>query len=239
MIGGIISAALELLPGMAQSYVGYNMEDEAIAKEKALGDAPKMGIPDSQIAFEEGMRKRMGSNMPGYSQMESDINSTAATGMGASARVSDSQVGALGGANRSMVSRKRDLRRLGVANLQSQDTATVQYGEAVKSRVPYEQAQFETNEWLPWQINKNEIAAIRGSGQQQLMTSLDQGAAAGIYGMNLMDQNKYYNQQMQNPYMNTSQSPYTPYNYGAAGQGIAQMGQDQVAPATGLGTNPY
>lgn len=223
--GGIISTALAGASGLIENLWGTSMEDEARKKEAALGDAPKFAIPDSQIAFEEGMRKRMGKNMPGYSQMESDINSTAATSMGASARVSGSQVGAMGGANRSMASRKRQLRQLGVANLQSQDTAKLQYGEAVKSRGQYEQAQFEYNEWLPWQIQKNEIAAIRGSGQQRLMSGLDQAAATGIYASSL-----FGNQNQNTPPPTPVPSPY---DYGAAGQSITQMGQNQMSPGYG------
>jgi len=68
-----------------------------------------------------------------------------------------------------------------------------------------------------------------------LIGGLDTAAAAGIQGANIYNQNQNYggNQSM------LPQQGATPYNYGQAGSQINQMGQNQVAPAAGLGTNPY
>ena len=182
------------------------------------------------------MRKRVRQGMPGYDAISQGIDSTAATSMGASARAAGSQVGAQAGANLALNKRRRDIRQLGIAAQQYRDRAEFQSGQATKSRAPYEMAQYEYNEWLPWQIAKNEIAGIRGTGQQQLMTGLDQGAAAGIHTANLFAQNQYYGGGGGQPQY--QQTPMAPYNYGQAGAQINQMGQQQVQPAVNLG-NPY
>lgn len=191
-VGGIIGLLLSGVTGLAENLFGEDLEQKAKDKEAALGAAPTFDIPESQLAFEDAMNKRVRKGMPGATQMREDIDSTAATSMGASARAGGTQAAGLGGANLALDRRRKGIRQLGIANEKFRSLAEAQRAEAVKSRAPYEIAQYEYNEWLPWQIEKNEIAALRGAGQQQLMTSLDRGAAAGIHGSNLFSQNKYY-----------------------------------------------
>jgi len=230
--GGIVSTALAGASGLVENLFGTSMEEEAAKKEAKLGEAPKFEVPTSQIAFEEGMRKRTRQDMPGMDAINQSIESSISTGRGAAARASGSQVGAMGGSNASLISRKKQLRQLGISNDQFKSQAQTEYGGAVKSRGQYEQNQFEYNKWLPWQIAQNEIASMVGYGQQKLMSGMDNASAAAIYGSSLLSN-------VDSRGTPTPQQTPIPYNYGAAGQSIPQMGMDQVAPASNLGTNPY
>jgi hypothetical protein len=156
----IIGQVAGMLPAMAESFVGFGLEDEAARKEAALGEAPKFETPESQIAFEESMRKRIRQGMPGATQMREDMDATAATSMGASARAGGTQAAGLGGANLALDRRKKGIRQLGIANQQFRSLAEAQRAEAVKSGAQYEIAEYEYNEWLPWQIASHRISTM-------------------------------------------------------------------------------
>lgn len=218
--------------GLVENLWGTSMEEEADKKRAALGAPPKYDIPQSQIDSEQLARIRTRQEMPEYSKILAQIDANAANQASATARVSGSQYGAMAGSGAAQANRKKYLRQLGIASDVSRSQAEQQSINATASGAQYEQMQFEYNEWLPWQIAKNEIAAIRGVGQQQIMSGLDTAAAAGIYGSQLLQNNQQQGGGAQ-------PSPYMPYNYGSAGQQINQMGQNQVYPSTGLGTDPY
>ena len=98
----------------------------------------------------------------------------------------------MAGSNAAQANRKQYLRQLGIGNDVYQSQAEERSIQAGASGAAYENMEFEYNEWLPWQIAKNEIASIRGTGQQQLIGGLDQAAAAGIQGANIYNQNRNY-----------------------------------------------
>ena len=231
----IISGILGLLPGIAEEIVGWGWDEEAEKKEKELGPAPTFSIPESQRRYEDYMKTRSRQAMPGSELMEQNIEETTAGTLSAAGRVADTGWGAQGAGLRATEDRRRRLRKMGSMQEQYKAASTADAAGAVKSRTPYETMQYEYNEWLPWQIGKNEIAAIRGAGQQQLMGGLDQAAAASIYGANIYNTSQMYS----NPPPQQGQMQYQPYNYGQAGQGINQMGQNQLGSSSGLGADPY
>lgn len=227
-IAEIASSIAGMIPSTIEQYIGYDYLDEAEKKAAKTGEAPKFEVPTSQIAFEEGMRKRTKQDMPGIDAINQSIESSISTGRGAAARASGSQVGAMGGSNASLVNRKKQLRQLGISNDQFKSQAELEYGGAVKSRGQYEQNQFEYNKWLPWQIAQNEIASMVGYGQQKLMSGMDNASAAAIYGSSLLSN-------VDSRGTPPPQQTPIPYNYGAAGQSILQMGQNQLNPGDGTG----
>jgi len=222
--GGIIGTVLGGVSGLAENLFGTSWEEEANAKEKELGDAPKFGIPQSQQEYEQLMQSKVGQNMPGYGDMLAQIEAQTAYQSVSSGMASGSQYGAMAGQNAAQSNRRRYLRQLGISNEGYKSNAEMGSIQATASRAPYEQAQFEYNEWLPWQIAKNEIASIRGTGQQQLMSGIDTLGAVGIYGSQLAQNNQ--SQSI------LPQTTYQSYNYGAAGA-------NQLGGSQNLVTDPY
>ena len=230
----LIPMALGIAEGQIESLFGKSWEEEAREKEKELGPAPTFSIPESQRRYEDYMKTRSRQAMPGSEFMEQNIEDTTSDTLSRAGRVADTGWGAQGAGLRATEDRRRRLRKMGSMQEQYKPAATADAAGAVKSRTPYETAQYEYNEWLPWQIQKNEIAALRGAGQQQMMSTLDRGAAAGIYGANIYNTQKMYQQEQttQYPYGGTSFTPQErQWNDYQAGQ--------QVLPATRLGTDPY
>ena len=227
---GIVSGILGLLPGMAETFVGYGWEDEANAKEKKLGDAPKFGIPQSQQEYEQLMNSKVGQNMPGYGDMLAQIEAQTAYQSVSSGMASGSQYGAMAGQNAAQSNRRRYLRQLGITNEGYKSGAELGAIQATASRTPSEIMQYEYNENIPWQIAKNEIASIRGTGQQQLIHGLDNAAAYGIYGSQM------FNGQ-QDSILPRTFNDYTTTDHQTIS--IDQLGANQVAPASKLGTDPY
>ena len=189
---GIIGSLIGGVTGLAENLFGTSWEDTANQKEAALGGAPKFGIPKSQLEYEEVMKGYSKQNMPGYADMVNQARATSDYQTASAGRVAGSQYGALGGANAAQAGRKKYLRQLGIANDSYKSNAEAGAIEAQMGRAPYEQMQFDYNEWLPWQIAKNEIASIRGAGQQQLTSGLDNAGASAIHATNIYQQNKQY-----------------------------------------------
>ncbi len=188
LIGGIIAG----ISGLGQNLFGTSWKEEANRKEAALGDAHKFSIPQSQLDYEQLMGSYAGQDMPNYSELVNQARATSDYQAASAGRVASSQFGAMGGANAAQAGRKKYLRQLGIANDAYKSNAEAGAIEAQMGRAPYEQMQFEYNEFLPWQIAKNEIASIRGVGQQQLTSGLDTAAAAGIHATNIYQQNQQY-----------------------------------------------
>jgi hypothetical protein len=232
--GGIVSLLLSGASGLVENLIGQDMSKEAEKKRAALGEPPKFEIPQSQLDHEKLMRTRARQEMPGAAQMRAGIEAQTGQAAGAASMAAGSQVGALAGSNLAQSNRRRQLRQLGIAGQVYSDRAQMGNIQATASRAPYEQMQFEYNEWLPWQIAKNEIASIRGVGQQQLVGGLDRLAATGIQGANMYAQNQYYNQQM--PYGGGSYSAAPSYSFTPEFQaGMSNMQQSQQAQWR----NPY
>ena len=222
--GGIVSIALAGASGLVENLFGKSMEEQAREKEAALGAAPKFEVPKSQLEYERLMATKSRQEMPGASRMQENIEAAPS-----GARMAGTQVGGLGASNMAADKRKRFLRQLGIGKQQYRSQAELDNIGAVASRTPYEVMQHDY-EWRDWQIAKNEIATLRGAGQNEIMSGLDRGAAAGIYTSSMFN-----GQQGQQP----QQSPYQPYNYGMAGQQMNQMGQQQVYPSSNMGAHPY
>ena len=230
---GIVGVALGGASGLVENLFGKSWEEQAEEKEKQLGPAPTFSIPESQKRYEDYMKTRSRQAMPGSELMEQSIEDTTSDTLSRAGMVANTGWGAQGAGLGATENRRRRLRKLGSMQEQYKRAAQTDYAGAVKSRTPYETMQYEYNEWLPWQIQKNEIASIRGAGQQQLMTGMDRGAAMGIYGANMYNTSQMYgNQSGGNPgYVPYSTNPYSPT--------MNQMGQNQLGQSAGMGSDPY
>jgi len=190
--GGLIPTIIGGIQGLTENLIGQSWEDDANKKEAALGGAPEFSTPQSQLEYEQLAKTQANQDMPGYADQVRQIEANSAYATASTARAAGSQYGAMAGSNAAQANRKKYLRQLGIGNDVYQSGAEERSIQATASRAPYEQMEFEYNEWLPWQIAKNEIASIRGTGQQQLIGGLDQAAAAGIQGANIYNQNRNY-----------------------------------------------
>jgi hypothetical protein len=210
--GGIISTILGGASGLAENLFGVSWEEEAKKKDAALGPAPTFEMPQSQLDYEKLLNARKRQEMPGHSDALAQADIQRSLQAAGAARVAGSPYGAQAGLGLAEGNRRRQLRRLGIEQEAYTSMAEDASTQAAMQRAPFEQMQFEYNEWLPWQIAKNEIASIRGTGQQQLISGLDNAAAYGIQGAQLWSQN----QQPQtggSPYQLPPNTPMGGYNW--------------------------
>jgi len=198
--GGLAGVAIGLLSGQMETLFGKSWEEDAKAKEKALGAPPKMEMPQSQIDFEQMAARKTKQAMPGMQSLEDNIDQVASQSTSQSARAATGQFSAMGGGNRAQSNRRSQLRRMSAVQEGYADQAQMGAAQAVKSRAPYETMQYERNEFIPWQIQKNRIAAERGFGMNQIVHGFDQAGAYGIYGAQAMSNN-------QSPYAGSQPQP--------------------------------
>ena len=191
--------------------MGAVQQDIAQRRDLELGDAPPGTVPKSYDDYINLLQKNQRQQMPGYGLLKQGIEQTTSagiTGIGQLAGSGPQALGALGGL---MQGRQQMLRQLGVTAAQFQQGAEQQYQGAVGGRAQYEQ-QIQDREFLLWQMKKNEIMGQRNVGMQMQFQGADMGAAAGIQGLNMSNQNMW----AQN--MN-------PMQFGGGGQGYPQGGQ--------------
>lgn len=160
---------------------GLNDVDEAAEREKALGPAPKFEIPSSYDQYTKLMKERSEQQMPGYDAMSTDIQEQAAANATGVSQLSSGPEAIM---NMDAVygDQSTQLRDLGMRASEWQNQAQMGYQQALYGRGQLEQQQFEYNEWLPWQIEKNEIASMRTAGQQ-MAASGTEGIASGASSM--------------------------------------------------------
>lgn len=156
---------------------GIRKTDEASAREAALGDAPKFEIPSNYDQYMNVMKERAGQQMPGYDAMSQDIQEAAAANATGVAQLSSGPEAVMG-MDAVYGDQASQLRDLGMRASQWQNQAELGYQQAQYGRGALEQQQFEYNEWLPWQIKKNEIASMRNAGNQMAAGGTD-GMGAG------------------------------------------------------------
>jgi len=176
---------------------GISDSSEAAKREKELGEAPKFEMPESLGQYQDLMKTRTRQEMPGLSQREAAIETGVAHGASAVGRMADTGWGAQGAIDALQEGARKDMRSLGIEALQYQRGTEEQYGQSLQAQAPYDVMQWERDEWMPWQIAKNEIAALRGAGQASAASGSDAMTAAAMQYMNMQQQQNYYNQQQQ------------------------------------------
>ena len=147
--------------------------------EKLRTDPPKFEIPKSYDDYVKQMKERSQQQMPGFDAMKTGIEEAAAanaTGVGQL----ESGPEAIMGMNDVYGEQTNQLRDLGMRASAWQNEQQLGYQQAVQGRGVLEQQQFDYNEWLPWQIKKNEIASMRNAGNQMVSQGSDAQAAAGM-----------------------------------------------------------
>ena len=157
------------------------MMAKAAKEEAALGPPPKMDIPESVDDYIGMQRKMSRQEMPGSTQMQTTAGTLSAfsqMGQGASA-----EAGVLG----AMMNRRNALSQMGIAAAQYTSGRQDQYAQAVASRAPWEQSQWEHNEWAPWGIRKNELMGDRNVGMNLKYQGMDEGAASFTQGMGALN----------------------------------------------------
>lgn len=174
----------ETLPGLDPIIFGPIAEGmvatrEADDREAALGAAPQFEIPSSYDKYTKLMKERSEQQMPGYDAMSTDIQEQAAANATGVSQLSSGPQAIM---NMDAVygDQATQLRDLGMRASEWQNQAQMGYQQAQYGRGQLEQQQFEYNEWLPWQIQKNEIASLRTAGQQMSASGSDNMGAAGV-----------------------------------------------------------
>ena len=157
---------------------GFDQVKAAREKEAALGASPTMEVPKSVDDYINLQRTMARQEMPGSTQMRQDINQTQA-GMLSSSKQNAQGVDAMTAMLASGQNKMRALSQMGIAAAQYKTGQMNQYGQAVASRAPWEQQQFEYNQWIPWQQQKNEIMGEKNMGMQMGYTGMDGMMAAG------------------------------------------------------------
>jgi len=158
---------------------GVRADDEAKKREKALGSSPEFQIPESYDLALEQLRKRQKDTMPGYDeamagiQQETAANVTGAQQLSSGPEAIMAQSGIYG-------DQQARIQDLGMRASQWQQQQQQQYAQMLQGRAGMEMQQFEYNQWLPWQIQKNEIASLRGAGQAAQQSGADTMGAAGV-----------------------------------------------------------
>lgn len=229
-IGAAVAAGAGAIGGLAN--IGFGIADRLAAKRlraqslekwKAKSGFQEYGVPESVDKYIDYMGTLSRQQMPGYNLMQQGIQQTTAAGLTGARQLAGSGPAALGALGGLMSDRQRQLRQLGIMASQYQRGAQQDYAGAIMSRAPYEQQQFEYNQWLPWQMKMNEAMGLRGAGQQQLMSGIDQTAAAGINYTNMQAQQQWYDRM----------SPYQSYMGGnpqAVSQGMTDPGRPTYSP---------
>ena len=157
---------------------GMLAEDEAKKRESEL-TTPQYEIPESYDLALSQLKKRSQQKMPGYDEAMAGIQqATAANATGAQQLSSGPEaIMAQSGIYGDEMSQIQDL---GSRASQWQQQQQAQYARGLQGRAGMETQQFEYNQWLPWQIEKNEIASMRYAGQGAQASGSDTMGAAGV-----------------------------------------------------------
>jgi len=166
---------------------GESYLSQAAQKDAMLGPSPTMEVPQSVDDYINLSRKMARQEMPGATQMRQDIAQTNA-GMLSGAMQAGQGADTMAAVLAAGQNRMRALSQMGIAASQYRSGQQQNYAQAVASRAPWEQQQFEYNEWIPWQQQKNEAVDMRNMGLQMKYQGMDMGAAAGIQGANMLSQ---------------------------------------------------
>ena len=173
------------------------MVESMIDKEK-LGERSKMEIPQAQTDYIDLMKLGTRRGLPGEEIMKEDLRQEGATTRGAFANLSgaDAAAGLLG----ESAQRMRGLRAIGLEAARYGERQETAYAGAVQSNAPWQQEMWQQNNLYPWEIGQNEQQAKWNMGAQMKFGAQDQGAAAGIYGANMMSQQAFQAGMNPNPW---------------------------------------
>jgi hypothetical protein len=158
---------------------GRSKTKEAAAREAALGGPPEFQVPSSYDQYTSLLKERAGQQMPGYDDMSSDIQQQAAANATGVTQLTSGPEAVMG-INSVYNNQANQLRDLGMRASQWQQEQEMRYLGAQQGRGELEQQQFEYNQWLPWQIQKNEIASLRGAGNQMVASGMDNLGAGAV-----------------------------------------------------------
>lgn len=225
-VGKAVDTALKVYSTIKTARIGKKMrkEGESFYKQgkemnAALGKSPTMEVPKSVDQYINLSRNLARQEMPGASQMRQDIAQTNAS-MLSSASQAGSGFDTMAAVLAAGQNRMNALRQMGIAAAQYTAGQQQQYAQAVASRAPWEQQQFEYNQWLPWQMRKNEAQDLMNTGLQMKYSGADIGAAAWTQGANMASQglwnmqnnpnSQYWNWMNDAQAMNQARSQYGP-----------------------------
>jgi len=224
----ILASAQGQAAGLGNVLLGWINMRKAKQKREELGPSPEFQVPESYdkyIGLLQGMQRQQ---MPGYGLMKSGIEETTAASLTGVSQLAESGPAALAGLGMAMQNRQSSLRQLGVMAAQHQYGAQQAYAGAVAGRAPWEEQQFITNQYVPWQQQMNEIMGMRNVGTQMYVGGWDQFMGAGIQGANLQAQNQWSNRMM------PQQQAYTPqYNPQFVSGGMTNPARPTYTPPGG------
>jgi len=206
-----------------QKDIGMSWLSTSNRRDEELGDAPKMEVPKSVDDYINLARKQSRSEMPGSTEMRQDIAETQASTL-SSASQAGQGADAMAAILSSGQNRMKALSQMGIAAAQYSSGKQDQYAQAVGQRAPWEQQQFEYNQWVPWQQKKNEITSMRNLGMSMIAGGGDMSAAAAISGSNSLNQGLW----------SLSNNP----NITSAFQGSGQQGGQQITGGMNPNWNP-
>ena len=213
MVGASLLAAGLSITGMATGLakMGFGIADTVKANRMEKGlTTPKYEIPKGLEDYESLMKRNAQGQMPGYDQEMAGIEQGTARTLTGVRQLASNQSSAMAGLLGSTSNQQDRVRELGVRALQYRQQQQQNLGQAYLQRAQAENQQFEYNQWLPWQMKKNQIQSLRGAGTQNIYGGLDSMASAAINGMNMnANQQSYGNMIPQ--YGNQGQQPLASY----------------------------
>jgi len=159
-------------------------DKEAQRREDALGASPKFEIPESYTLALNQLKKRQKEQMPGYDEAMAGIQQGAAADMTGAQQLSSgpNAIMAQSGIYGDQMARMQDL---GARASQWQREQEQRYAQMLQGQAGLEAQQFEYNEWIPWQTQKNEINAMRNAGQSAQKSGSDTMMSAAITGASM------------------------------------------------------
>ena len=172
-----------LLADPTGTLTGLMGMSEANKREEALGGPPQYEIPESYDLALSQMKKRSKQQMPGYDEAMAGIQQDAAANATGANQLSSGPE-AIMAQNSIYGNEMAQIQDLGSRASQWQQQQQAQYARGLQGRAGMETQQFEYNQWLPWQIQKNEIASLRGAGNTAVASGMDNMMATGVQAIN-------------------------------------------------------
>jgi len=178
------------------------------------------------------MKRNAAGQMPGYDQEMAGIEQGTAQTLTGVRQLAGNQASAMAGLLGATSNQQDRVRELGIRALQYRQQQQQNLGQAYLQRAGAENQQFEYNQWLPWQMKKNQVDSLRGAGTQNIYGGLDQMGAAAIQGMNMNANQQAYGNMMPQYGSQAAQSYQYPQKFqGMMGNALQnqmnQMNQSQ------------
>ena len=153
--------------------------------KKSLGERPEYNTPESQVQRLENAKREGYSDLAGRSILEGNIAESTASGVSNVKDMASSSSGALQAVLGLKGQEQDQLTNLGLAAAQDRERKQAMLRGELGIDAQYQDKAFDMNEMQPYQDKASAIAALKGSGMQNLFSG---GAGASNAGVTLENQ---------------------------------------------------